>query len=485
MSNSASGRGHLLISLRQTLKACKMATQKSVPGSLGAVDSRINVHAFFCQTDARYWHDVAMFFKFRDFSKTAHEHYEIFMQGLKTIANHSGVPKEIQKRARFLQAHTQYDMFVDKFADLVLKAGKQQAEASVQGLHLHIAQGAGRIRSSSTIAISDGSQTIPQKRTSTTTIKTTSSKKVAQPTSASKTSSDTMASAVTRNDLGRVSSVSSEETFSELQFHIDPEGFEYYSYEIDGANVGRLFRDYQRASTALVNKPEIKTNLENLPHFLQLDEQMAEGKSINVGEVANRELRSIVLFYEVLELKLPTEYLTFENEAEDTYCHSFIDALFTRQFPAKSQYRLEWANKQADGSKERRGNGYKPDVIVSKLRRELAFVEIKPPREQRCSRPHLEDLWKLANFCKDAIDLHLRSGVDIRKAAAVQIFDTCRVVPCLRLMLSLEQFLDTIDANPTPRTPPRAEVHIGEDHSEGSLLLGRISKITPTTRRMF
>ncbi|KAF9193612.1 hypothetical protein BGZ51_002900 [Haplosporangium sp. Z 767] len=534
-----------------------MTTRQSSQGCLGSVDSRINVHAFFCQTDARHWNDVKMFFKFRDINKIAHEHYVIYMRDLKRIADHSGVSENIQKRASFLYQNTQYDKFMKKFSDLALEAGKNHAEASVQGLYLHVAQGAGKIRACD--GRIDDSQTIPQKRRSAS-LKLTSSKKIVQQSlsSSSSPSSSASSSTASRNDLGRRSSVSSEKKVMELELHIDPDSFKYYTYDVDGANVGRLFTDYQRSSAAVVNNLKTKTTVENLPRFLsmnyiwdvavcpknmtsethkgivseytwprsfipenvaslcrKLNEQLAEGEVIDAGEAEGRELRSITIFYEVLEMKLPTEYLAFENEIEDTYCHSFIDALFTRQFPAKSAYKLEWANKETDGSKGRRGNGYKPDAIISKLKRELAFVEIKPPKEQRCSRSYLEDLWKLANFCKDAIDLHLQSGIDIRRAAAVQIFghrmvlytmvyrhgiyhwakcctafvpcelaDSGRVVPCLRLLLSLERFLNTIDADPAPRTPPRVEVR-SDAHEEGSPPLGRTSKITPTMRRMF
>ncbi|KAG0251248.1 hypothetical protein BG011_007741 [Mortierella polycephala] len=436
----------------------KMTTRQNSQGCLGSVDSRINVHTFFRQTDARHWNDVQLFFKLRDINKTSHEHYEIFMRDLKTIAGHSGVSDNVQKRARFLHQNTQYDKFMEKFLDLALEAKKNHAEASVQGLYLHVAQGADRIR-----ARIDDSQTIPQKRRSAS-LKPTNSKKAAQqPLSSSPSSSSS--STVSRNDLGRRSSVSSEEKVTELKFCIDPDCFEHYTYDVGGANVGSLFTDYQRASTAVVNNLKIKAIVENLPCFLsmnyiwdvavcpknmspethkiilseytwprssipenvaslcrKMDEQLADGENIDAGQAEGRELRSITIFYGVLEMKLPMEYLAFKNEIEDTYCHSFIDALFTRQFPTKSAYKLEWANKETDGSKGRRGNGYKPDAIISKLTRELAFVEIKPPKEQRCSRSYLEDLWKLANFCKDAIDLHLQSGIDIRKAAAVQIF---------------------------------------------------------------
>jgi hypothetical protein len=124
-------------------------------------------------------------------------------------------------------------------------------------------------------------------------------------------------------------------------------------------------------------------------------------------------------------MKLPVDYLSFQNGIEDTFCHGIVDALFCRQFPTRSVYTLDWTNKEAGGSRNRRVYGNRPDAIISRNGRELAFVEVKPPKEDRNVKAYIEDQWKLANFCKDTIDLHLRDGRDIRKAAAVQIFGRC------------------------------------------------------------
>lgn len=52
----------------------------------------------------------------------------------------------------------------------------------------------------------------------------------------------------------------------------------------------------------------------------------------------------------------------------------------------------------AEGSKERRQNGYKPDAIISRGCREIAFLNVKPLKEKHHARLFLEDHWKLANF---------------------------------------------------------------------------------------
>ncbi|KAG0371182.1 hypothetical protein BGZ54_009541 [Gamsiella multidivaricata] len=286
------------------------------------------------------------------------------------------------------------------------------------------------------------------------------------------TTSSFSSSTLPCHDFGRRSSVSGDEDIMENNFRIDPTVFVKFKYKVAETDVGQLFLDYQRTSTALVNGPTTKTSIENLGHFFsmnyiwdlgicpktmptevyngipgkhtwpcsvlpdevaclcrKLDEQLAEGMVIDAGNAEGRELRSVTLFYETLEMKLPTEYLSFESDTEGTYCHGAVDALFTRQFPAKSVFKLDWANKESEGSKERRGNRYKPNAIISRYKRELAFVKVKPPREQECGRSYLKDLWKLANLCKDSIDTHLLRGHDIRQAAAVQIFGQSQSLP--------------------------------------------------------
>ncbi|KAF9899151.1 hypothetical protein EC991_009520, partial [Linnemannia zychae] len=360
-----------------------------------------------------------------------------------------------------------------------------------------------------------------------------------------------------KSDSGRRSSVTGQEHVDGEAFCINPSEFDIFSYTVKSANVGRAFNEYQVASLATVNKIGTVVTLSNLSSFLSMnfiwdlnvtlphldndafrliqeqytwsrsvvpegvvklcrhfDEQLAEG--LDIEDDVEKDLRSVKLLYEVLALKLPVEYLPFERGLEDTYCHGVIDALLTRQFPAKSKYHLDWANKEAEGSKERRVKGYKPDGIFSSrsIHRELAFLEVKPPKEQNYKRAFLEDLWKLANFCKDAIDNHLHQGFQIRKAAAVQVFghnmalytmvyehgiyhwskccvahlpcdqtDAGRILPCLRLLTTLEDFLESIDTNIGPSTPPRIDYDDGEEHPQQDP--GRLSKVTPTKRPMF
>ncbi|KAF9993221.1 hypothetical protein BGZ65_011299, partial [Modicella reniformis] len=139
---------------------------------------------------------------------------------------------------------------------------------------------------------------------------------------------------------------------------------------------------------------------------------------------------------------------------------------------------------------------------------ELAFVEIKPPKEDHSAKHYLEDYWKLANLCKDSLDAH---PAYISKMAAIQVFgyqmslyfmtfenginhwkhistsylprdhqDRGCVHSCLELLKTLHVFLGEIDVSPFLQTPPR------DDEGSSSLpnlSLHPSSNITPSSRR--
>ncbi|KAF9542557.1 hypothetical protein EC957_001850 [Mortierella hygrophila] len=205
-----------------------------------------------------------------------------------------------------------------------------------------------------------------------------------------------------------------------------------------------------------------------------LGEQLSNGDELDLG-AETKERRSIQLLCHVLSLKWQLESHTFQRTIEDTFCHGAIDALLTHRFPRKGRFHLDWANKESDGSKERRQNGYKPDGIISRDGCEIAFMEVKPPKETGSGRSYLDDQWKLANFCKDTIDSFLRQGRLITQAAAVQIFGHK-----ISLYTMEYNYLDTIDTTAEIRTPPVIENDNEEDRT--AVDEGRPSKITPTSR---
>ena len=118
--------------------------------SLGTVPRSICVHRFFHEADARCWYQVETFFKYRDTSKTAQEHQELYQRDLQTISEHKDVPATLQRRAHYLLQKVDAK-FHETFSQLLVKARQRQAEESVRGLFFDVAQCAGRGGSSSSL----------------------------------------------------------------------------------------------------------------------------------------------------------------------------------------------------------------------------------------------------------------------------------------------------------------------------------------------
>ncbi|KAG0248538.1 hypothetical protein BG011_010171 [Mortierella polycephala] len=118
--------------------------------SLGTVPRSICVHRFFHEADARRWHQVETFFKYRDTNKTAQEHQELYQRDLQTISEHTDVPAALQRRAHYLLQKVDAK-FHETFSQLLVKARQRQAEESVRGLFFDVAQCAGRGGSSSSL----------------------------------------------------------------------------------------------------------------------------------------------------------------------------------------------------------------------------------------------------------------------------------------------------------------------------------------------
>lgn len=122
------------------------------------------------------------------------------------------------------------------------------------------------------------------------------------------------------------------------------------------------------------------------------------------------------------------EYCAYDGQIEDTYVHGIVDALLIEQFPTWSQYKLDWANLVTEGSKIRRIHGNKPDGVLKKEGFEVAFMEIKAPKDDQNAKAELQDMWNLAHFCRNAINAHLLENRGIYKVAALQIFGIFQVL---------------------------------------------------------
>ncbi|KAF9154058.1 hypothetical protein DFQ26_000358 [Actinomortierella ambigua] len=245
----------------------------------------------------------------------------------------------------------------------------------------------------------------------------------------------------------------------------DPNAAEAIMLAIAGVEVGTAFRKLQREAALVVNDRNKKLTFERLPMFMAcnyilhldselpgvdeddmdkirdslhvslmsvsnetallhcaLDEELAKNGWVRSKECEPEE-ESLRSLYQQLSLKLPRRFLAFRQQNEDTHAHSSLDLMMTMIFPSRFRsIELCWANKPSVGSKDRRGDPNKPDAMLLKDTFEVAFVEIKPPREERHERAFLEDQWALAIFAKDAIDYHLRHGRPFKTIPCVQVF---------------------------------------------------------------
>lgn len=127
---------------------------------------------------------------------------------------------------------------------------------------------------------------------------------------------------------------------------------------------------------------------------------------------------------------LPAKSMPFKAEIEDTFVHNTLHTLFQTVF---SPYNVEWENKQADGSKERRRRdgakeGLRPDLQLSHRGRVLLFLEVKPPGPSLQESVYLSDRWKLFNLAKDEIDKGMREHVHIPFVVVVQVFGKSCIV---------------------------------------------------------
>ncbi|KAF9304669.1 hypothetical protein BGZ74_000877 [Mortierella antarctica] len=297
-------------------------------------------------------------------------------------------------------------------------------------------------------------------------------------------------------------------------------------YNSNGADVGRAFQNAMNSIWAMEEElpslPQDEHTLlqkqytwpvENMNKDLEalcmrLGMQVRDGVQLDPGSDPRElsyEHHKIYVFYEMIILKLPVEYSPSDHTIEDTYAHQVVDALLSKEFPAPSKYHLDWANLEVEGSKIRRVWANKPDGTISKNGAQLAFMEIKSPKDDRNARAEVEDLWNLANFCKDAIDAHLLLRRGIFKAAGILIFghkisvytmeyhnaiyhwsragvahvpvdqtDVMRAPRCLELIHAVKMFLDSIEVSNIPQGPAGQYLHAGQK-----------SKITPSLRPMF
>ncbi|KAG9068817.1 hypothetical protein KI688_011103 [Linnemannia hyalina] len=110
--------------------------------SIGTLDNDIPAHRFFHVVDARHWHQVETFHRYRDISLSAQRHADIYMANLKHISVHDGAPEPLRKMASELVKHFKNDEFVDKFLKSTDKVGERRATHGVRNMVFGVTENA-------------------------------------------------------------------------------------------------------------------------------------------------------------------------------------------------------------------------------------------------------------------------------------------------------------------------------------------------------
>ncbi|KAF9157588.1 hypothetical protein BGX20_003831, partial [Mortierella sp. AD010] len=137
----------------------------------------------------------------------------------------------------------------------------------------------------------------------------------------------------------------------------------------------------------------------------------------------NYRQQIVIHIFASLMYSLPATYFSFKQDLEDTFVHKTLNALFSTIF---ALFDLEWANKHAEGSRERRKDGLKPDLQLDIGGRTVLFLEVKPPGPVHHESDYLSDKWKLLNLAKDEIDRNLRRHFHMPFIVTIQVFGEYR-----------------------------------------------------------
>ncbi|KAF9972074.1 hypothetical protein BGZ73_004877 [Actinomortierella ambigua] len=308
----------------------------------------------------------------------------------------------------------------------------------------------------------------------------TSSESKSTPTSATAESSAT-ASTSTETSSTTVSSTPASTSPNETDVLFDASSARPVTATIMGHKLCEPFKQLQIQAAGVVNDPKEKVSVANLPFFMS--------KS------------------------LPKEYFPWIQKNEDTFAHGAVDIILKHLFPQNTPpYELDWANRPASGSKARRGDPLKPDATILKSSMEVAYVEIKAPKDSRSQSKFVEDLWNLASQARDQIDLHLRCQRSILVIPCIQIFgykvklfkmeytaglytwmevasgylprdhQDLDVIPkLLGLMSRFKAILDDINVEPYLRTPP---CQVADEHLPDNARPQPVN-VTPSKRPFF
>lgn len=276
-----------------------------------------------------------------------------------------------------------------------------------------------------------------------------------------------------------------------------------------------MLTDTYRSILSEIRPAVIRLPTEETRLILDLSYELATTGRVRSRALETDQEEDVLQLFQHLSKKLPPVALPSVADNEDTYSHGALNSLLSFFFPASdSEYHLWWANRPSPGSRERRGvrEANKPDGTIMKEQFDVAFAEIKAPKDDNSTCLYIQDKWALTSLAKDTIDLHLRERRTISSIYCLQVFGyqlavyelrfqaglymwmevgtgylprdmnvTHCLIRCMELLNTLRTLLNDIPVRQYVHTPPRRD----PDHLLPQELRPQPTNITPSSRRFF
>ncbi|KAF9154602.1 hypothetical protein DFQ26_000183 [Actinomortierella ambigua] len=196
--------------------------------------------------------------------------------------------------------------------------------------------------------------------------------------------------------------------------------------------------DTRRSICDLVKVSVARLSSSEVGWCIDLGRQLAETGKVQSRTIDDSREEHITQLFQTIANKLPVEAMPWVRKNEDSHAHGVLDAILTQLFPeGRAPYEMAWANRPSEASKMRRGEPLKPDATILKDNFEVAYLEVKSPKDDRCSSKYLEDFWNLSSFAKDCIDSNLRARRSIRVVPIVQVFGNKVTLSLMRFVSGL------------------------------------------------
>ncbi|KAG0204595.1 hypothetical protein BGX31_003148, partial [Mortierella sp. GBA43] len=218
-------------------------------------------------------------------------------------------------------------------------------------------------------------------------------------------------------------------------FFVDPNTFPTIIYTLSGDNIGVAFRKLQKYGAVLANDPSNKVTVGNMSCFLALNYIWDTSFDMDLKK------RTSQLIYE--QLLQPKSSFTsshvllmhdLEQELEEGRIQRAAES--DDELGNEIEFQVIWANKAAQGSRERRKEfgreGLRPDFQIIKKGIPVLYMEAKP-LGSTTEQEYLSDRWKLANLAKDELDACYRKHIRLPFMTIIQIYGRKMVIHTMSL----------------------------------------------------